>query len=371
MSGASAFVKKQFVVIIAGILMLVSCAMVPVTDYTKYINTDVIGILFSLMLVIAGFRANNMLTKLSGWLVRTARVNSTRKALLVMSLMTFVLSMLVTNDAALIALVPITLIFFEQYGKDKIYAVVVQTVAANVGSMATPFGNPQNLFIYTNYNISAGDFFLAVLPTAFAGLAIILLMCLFMPEKPLDIVDDSDVKLLNKPYLVLYGVLFVLCMLAVFNVLDVITVFASACVVIVITEPKRFADVDFGLLMTFIFFFIFVGNLKMIDGVSDFMTNIVNGREFTVSVAASQIMSNVPAAMMLAGFTENWKALLLGVDVGALGTPVASLASLISLRIYGEEEDASQFNFLGVFSIVNVVCLAVLFTFTFFTQLKQ
>lgn len=369
MSAFSSFVKKEFVVIVSGIAMLVSCAFVPVSDYTKMIDTDVIGILFSLMLVIAGFKANNLIIMASGWLVRKTRVNDTRKALLIMSLLTFFFSMLVTNDAALIALVPITVIFFAEYESELIYAVAVQTIAANLGSMATPFGNPQNLFLYSKYNLSAWKFFSAVLPGAFAGLAIVLLLCVFIKDRPLDVDEDDGVQLLNKPYLVLYGILFILCLLAVFNVLNVITVFASACAVIVITEPKRFTEVDFGLLLTFIFFFIFVGNIKQIPQVSTFFSEFMNGREFAASVLTSQVISNVPAAMMLSGFTDNWKAVLLGTDVGGLGTPIASLASLISLRIYGSCENARHFKYLGVFLLINFAALAALYAFVYFIQM--
>lgn len=369
MSGFKEFVKKEFIVIIAGTAALVSCALVPVTDYSKFIDTNVLGILFSLMLIIAGLRGNNLLSKLSGWIVRKTHVEGTRKAFTVMALLTFFVSMFVTNDAALIALVPITVGFFADYPVHMIYAIVAQTVAANLGSMATPFGNPQNLLIYTTYDITPFEFFKAAAPTAFLGFGAVILLCLFIKDEPLVPDDERDTKLTNKPYLVLYGMLFVLVMLTVFGVLDVLVVFASACVVVIIIEPKRFLQIDYGLLVSFIFFFVFVGNIQRIGSVNDLITSLVNGKEFFASVLSSQVISNVPAALMLTGFTDNWKAVMLGTDIGGLGTPVASLASLISIRIYGETENAKPLKFLGVFTLVNFAVLAVMYIFAILTQL--
>jgi Na+/H+ antiporter NhaD/arsenite permease-like protein len=149
----------------------------------------------------------------------------------------------------------------------------------------------------------------------------------------------------------------------VFGVFDVLVAFASVCVVVIIIEPKRFTEIDYGLLLTFVFFFVFVGNIQQIPKVSEFVSEFVTGREFVSSLLASQVISNVPAAVMLSGFTDNWRAVMLGTDIGGLGTPIASLASLISLRIYGSTENAKSLKFLGVFLIVNVFMLLLLIPF--------
>lgn len=357
------FFKRNFIVLVALAAALVSCALVPVTDYIQYVDTDVIGILFCLMLITAGFKQNNVLAKAMYFLVEKARIYGTKKALVILSTITFILSMFVTNDAALIALVPIMVTFFEEYPAYLIYAIVVQTVAANLGSMATPFGNPQNLLIFTDYGIAPAEFFSAVLPVAAIGLALVLLLSVLVPDKPL-VVDEYDrIDIVNPRYSALYGVLFVLALLAVFGVLDVLVVFVSVCVVAVIIEPKLFYDIDYGLLLTFIFFFIFVGNIKNIPSVNAFAEKLVSGREFFAAALTSQVISNVPAAVMLGSFTDNWKALLLGVDIGGLGTPVASMASLISFRIYSGTRDSKPLRFLGVFLCINIILLAILYIF--------
>lgn len=345
------FIKRNLVVLIALAAALISCTFVPVTDYTQYIDTDVIGILFCLMLVTSGFKRNNVLAKAMCFLIEKARIYGTRKALVILSLITYFLSMFVTNDASLIALVPIMIIFFEEYPAYLIYAIVVQTIAANLGSMATPFGNPQNLLIFTDYGLTPAEFFSAMLPAAAAGLVLVLILAMLVPNKPLVVDDYEELHIVNPRYASLYAVLFVLVLLAVFGVLDVLVVFASVCVVAVIIEPKVFYDIDYGLLLTFIFFFIFVGNIKNISAVNSFVENLVSGREFF-------------AAVMLTSFTENWKALLLGVDIGGLGTPIASMASLISLRIYSAHEDSKPMRFLGIFLLINFTLLAIMYAFT-------
>lgn len=363
MTDVKAFIKRNLMVLIALAAALISCALVPMTDYIQYVDTDVIGILFCLMLVTAGFKQNNMLAKAMYFLIEKARIYGTRKALVILSLITYFLSMFVTNDAALIALVPIMVTFFEEYPAYLIYAVVVQTIAANLGSMATPFGNPQNLLIFTEYGIAPGEFFSAMLPAAAVGLVIVFILAAFVPNKPLAVDDYEEIHIRNKSYAVLYGILFVLALLVVFDVLDVLVVFASVCVVAVIIEPKLFYEIDYGLLLTFVFFFIFVGNIKNIPAVNGFAEKFVSGREFFAAVVTSQFISNVPAAVMLNSFTDNWRALLLGVDVGGLGTPVASMASLISFRIYSAAENSRSMRFLGVFMLANIAVLAVMYAF--------
>lgn len=358
------FIKRNLMVFIALAAALISCALVPVADYIQYVDTDVIGILFCLMLVTAGFKHNNVLAKAMYFLIEKARIYGTRKALIILSLITYFLSMFVTNDASLIALVPIMITFFEEYPAYLIYAVVVQTIAANLGSMATPFGNPQNLLIFTDYGLTPAEFFSAMLPAAAFGLVLVLILATLVPNKPLVVDDYEEVHIVNPRYASLYAILFVLVLLAVFGVLDVLVVFASVCVVAVIIEPKLFYDIDYGLLLTFIFFFIFVGNIKNISVVNRFVENLVSGREFFAAVITSQFISNVPAAVMLTSFTDNWKPLLLGVDIGGLGTPIASMASLISLRIYGAHENSKPMRFLGIFMLINIALLAVMYIFT-------
>lgn len=359
------FCKREFSVIISFLAALVSCLFVPVTNYVDYIDTDTIGLLFCLMIAVAGFRDCGLLTFMSGKLLGGDNPKSRRTGTLLVFI-TFFSSMLFTNDVALIAFVPLTAALFENRPKTMIYVIAVQTAAANLGSMLTPFGNPQNLYLYDRYDMTAEDFFAVTLPVGALSAALILILCLFIKNEPLNTHSRSGAVIRNKRYLVLYAALFLLCLLAVFGKVGVITTFASVCVVAAIIDMRIFAAVDYGLLATFAFFFIFVGNVRNIGAVNDFITRLMDGREMLASAAVSQVISNVPAAVMLSGFTENARALVLGTNIGGLGTVVASLASLISFRIYLETDEAKPLRYLAVFTLVNVLLLAVNIPFAYF-----
>ena len=357
------FFKKEFTLIIAGIAALVSCLFVPAANYIDYINTDTVGLLFCLMIAIAGFRESNLLAAVSCRLLGNGKAY-TRKTGTILIFISFFSAMLFTNDVALIAFVPITASLFRNRPGAMMYVITIQTVAANLGGMLTPFGNPQNLFLYSHYSMTPWEFFSVTLPVTGISALLILILCIFIKNEPLGI-ENRQARITGKTsYLIMYTILFILCLLAVFGVLDVIVVFASVCVVAIIMNIQLFAGVDYGLLLTFAFFFIFVGNIQNIDGVRTFITNFLEGNEMLASTAISQVISNVPAAIMLSGFTDNARALVLGVNVGSLGTIVASLASIISLRIYMETEKASPVKYMGVFTLVNVVLLVIIYSFT-------
>ncbi|MBP1560472.1 MAG: citrate transporter [Oscillospiraceae bacterium] len=366
MKGIIEFCKREFLVIISGAAALVSCLFVPVTNYMDYVNADTIGLLFCLMIAVAGFRECNLLAAVSRKLLGNSETVYSRKTGTILVFITFFAAMLVTNDVALIAFVPLTVVLLGSCPGTMIYVVTVQTAAANLGSMLTPFGNPQNLFLYDKYDMTPSEFFSTTAPVFAVSALLVLILCAFIKNQPLEAVKRDEVTIRNKSYLALYIVLFILCLLAVFGVLDVIVVFASVCAVAVIIDLRLFAGVDYGLLLTFTFFFIFVGNIQNIEAVRTFVTDIIGGNEMLAAAAASQVISNVPAAFMLSGFTDNGRALVLGTNIGGLGTLVASLASVISFRIYLETDGAKPVKYLGVFTAVNIALLAVIYPFAHF-----
>lgn len=356
------FVKREFLLVIAGIAALVSCMLVPVTNYINYIDTDTIGLLFCLMIAVAGFRESSVLAVLSGKLLGGGK-GKTRTTGMILVFISFFSALFFTNDVALIAFVPITAALFANHGESMAYVIILQTAAANLGSMLTPFGNPQNLYLYGHYEMSPKEFFGTTVPVFLFGGLLILLLCLFIKNEPMETESRSRVKLGKRSYILMYAILFILCLLSVFNVLDVIVVFASVCVVALIIDPNLFLGVDYGLLLTFAFFFIFVGNISSIPTVQDFTAHLVNGREMSAAVIASQFISNVPAAVMLSGFTENAEALVLGTNIGGLGTIIASLASIISFRVYMETDSAKPVRYLGEFTLINFGLLAIIYAF--------
>lgn len=352
--------KKEAVTIIAAAAALISCMFVPVTDYVEYIDANLIGILFSLMAVVAGFAENNVFKKLSVSVIRLA--GDTRKLATVLVFTVFFSSMLITNDVALIAFVPFTIMLYQKIGRSPVYVIVLQTIAANMGGAFTPIGNPQNLLLFSVSGMSVPDFFGITSYIAVISFVLLFISLLFIRKEEITISADDEPEIKNHNFLALYAALFILCILYVFRVIDIIYVLSSVCLVIAIIQPNVFSKVDYGLLITFACFFIFVGNLKNIPEVSKAIVTVLNGREFECSLILSQLISNVPAAVMLSGFTDNYKALILGADIGGLGTLIASLASLISFKFYSASVSSgkSKLSFIGIFTAANIIFLAVL-----------
>lgn len=354
--------KKEAVAFIAAIAAFVSCLLVPVTNYVDYIDTDIIGILFGLMAVVAGFAENNAFVCLTDAVIRTAK--DTRRLTLALVMTVFFASMLITNDVALIAFVPFTVMLWEKIDRSPVYVIVLETIAANMGSALTPLGNPQNLYLFSYYSIPTDEFFGITLRITAVSLVMLVIASLCVKKVPVNTNRDGErPQLYNPRYLVLYGVLFVLCILSVFDVVDTIAAFASVCVVAAIMQPQLFARVDYGLLVTFACFFIFVGNIKNVPEVTRFMSGIIENHEFESALITSQVISNVPAAVMLSAFTDKYRALVLGTDIGGLGTIIASLASLISYKNYCRTENARKGKYMLVFTGMNLIFLAVLYAY--------
>lgn len=361
------YIKKEAVLTISGAAAIITMFIVPPNkEYISHIDFRVLALLFCLMAVVAGFADNGVFLKLSYLLLK--KVKTIRSLVVVLVLLCFVSSMWITNDVALITFVPFAIMILNIAGKSKeiIKIVVLQTVAANLGSMLTPVGNPQNLRLYSYYNLSITDFILITLPYAAFSIIIILAAVLMTKKERLDIKIDAGAgtEAAAKPFMIIvYSLLFLLSLACVIRLIDYKITFVIVLASILILDRKILMRVDYNLLLTFIFFFIFVGNIGSIPAIRDAFGQLLSGREFAVSVAASQIISNVPAAVLLSAFSSNYKALILGTNIGGLGTLVASLASLISYKLYCKSENAKPSKYLAVFSLYNLIYLAALCLF--------
>ena len=274
-------------------------------------------------------------------------------------LLPFFSSMLITNDVALISFVPFAVLVLSAMERQDalIRIVVLQTVAANLGSMATPVGNPQNLFLFAKYELGAGEFFGLILP--FAAISLVLLLPALCNARGKEQVTLPEEKC-DRTALIVCVVLFALCLMSVFRLLDWKILTAVVAVVIYFTDKRMFRRVDWALLMTFICFFVFSGNLGRIPAINHALEAMMDKNALLASAAASQIISNVPAAVLLQPMTDNWQELLLGVDIGGLGTPVASLASLISLKLYMAVPGAKVGKYMLYFTAMNLLGLVLL-----------
>ena len=355
------YLKGEAVLAVALIAALLSMLIVPPdAAYIGYVDTHVLMLLFALMAVVAGLKRCGLMDRICDALVRSA--GSVRKLSMALSMACFFSAMLVTNDVALITFVPLTTALLCAKPAQLILAVTIETIAANLGSMATPIGNPQNLYLYAHYQMPMGQFLRAVGPLTVVSLALVLLACLLLPgEKIAPASAAAPVKAIDKKALVLHGVQFAACLLSVLGVLPIGVSFAFVLVSMLGYNRALLAQVDYALLLTFVCFFVFVGNLGRVDAVSSLLGSVIAGRELEVGILASQVISNVPAALMLSGFTQDACALMRGVDLGGLGTLVASLASLISFKLYMKAPGAKAGKYLGVFTIMNLVFLAVLY----------
>lgn len=356
-----AFLKKEPTLCAAALLAMVSMAAAPPSAaYLSYIDFRVLCLLFCLMAVVAGFRDCGLFELLAQRLLAGRR--PFRAVCVLLVLLPFFCSMLVTNDVALLAFVPFAVFVLELAGRQDamIRVIVLQTVAANLGSMATPVGNPQNLYLYAHYQLSPGEFFSLLLPLTLVSLLGLLAASAWGGGGTLEIAFPRRAEIRDGRRLAVYGGLFALCLLSVFRVLpyQALTVIVAAAFLVL--SPGLLRKVDYGLLATFVCFFIFSGNLGQLPAVRGLLEDLTARSPLLSSAAVSQIISNVPTAVLLAPLTEDWRGLLLGVDVGGLGTPVASLASLISLKLYLAREDRRVGRYLLFFTAANAAGLLIL-----------
>lgn len=356
-----AFCKKEVVFVIAVAVAILSVFFVkPSAAYLSYPDYRVLALLFCLMIIVAGIKEQGIFTLLGEKL--TAKAKNSRQLSLLLVLLCFFSSMLITNDVALITFVPFALELLCLSGlQEKIIKVVVlQTIAANLGSMFTPIGNPQNLYLYGLTGMGLVEFLLYMLPLTV--LSLLLLLVVIFTEKPLPVVTDlqEEEKQPDMKKVWIYIGLFLCCLLTVVHILPWQASFIMVFGVMLVIDKGLFAKVDYCLLGTFLGFFIFVGNMQNIPAVSTWLQSLLAGKELLLSALASQVISNVPAAMLLSGFTEEYKALLYGVNIGGLGTLIASLASIISYKFYAEMKDSRKGKYMMIFTAYNVVFFAIL-----------
>ena len=355
------FVKKEPVLSISAVLAVASMAVIPPSAaYLAYIDVRVLCLLFCLMGVVAAFQECGLFNVLAQKLL--AGQKPFRVVCILLVMLPFFTSMMVTNDVALITFVPFAILVLELAGRreELIRVVVLQTVAANLGSMATPVGNPQNLYLYAHYHLGGGEFFGLLLPLVAISFLLLLGAAAWGGKESIRVSFPEKAVMIGRKRLLAFGVLFVLCLLSVFHVVHYLLLTVVVVVVLGAISPKLLRQVDYGLLVTFVFFFIFSGNLGQMPAVYDMLSTMLEKNTLLCSAAVSQIISNVPAAVLLSGLTEDWQGLLAGVDVGGLGTPVASLASLISMKFYMRTENRNMGRYMLWFTVANAAGLMIL-----------
>ena len=365
MKAIKILLKNETVFCVSLVLAVLSALIVhPDAGYAAYPDYRTIALLFCLMIIVAGAQSLGIFAMLGHFLLKGA--GSVKKLSVIMVLLCFFSSMVITNDVALITFVPFTLMIFQMGGRiDMVLKLVVlETIAANLGSMATPIGNPQNLYLYSISGFSVPQFAWAVLP--YVGIALVMLMAAVMAgrDEPLMNVEIREkTKRNGKKFwgkAAVFLVLLFLCLLVVFRILPYQPVLICVMVTVLLVDRKLYLSVDYFLLLTFLCFFVFIGNMKRIPEINEWLVTVVNGRELIAGILTSQVISNVPAAILLSGFSSDLSALLTGVNLGGLGTLIASLASLISFKFFARVYPNEKGKFLKVFTVWNVLFLIVL-----------
>jgi Na+/H+ antiporter NhaD/arsenite permease-like protein len=368
------FFKQETVLCVALVLAVVSSFLVtPDKQYLEYIDFRTLAILFCLMSVMAGLQKIGVFRWVAELLL--AKVRRESQPVLILVLLCFFFSMLITNDVALITFVPFTITVLNLMGQEQkntllIPIVVMQTIAANLGSMLTPIGNPQNLYLYGKAGLTVGEFLLLMLPYTLLSLLMCLIWCGMGMlnargkdgrDDKLQICFSSRTNLKDKKgFLTVYLLLFVLALAVVAHVVSYDIGLIVTIVVILIMDRKVFGQVDYSLLLTFVGFFVFIGNMGRIPAFSLFLQNVMEGNEVVTSILASQVISNVPAALLLSGFTDHYAKLIVGTNLGGLGTLIASMASLISYKFVSKEESGIKGKYLLYFTVVNICFLVPL-----------
>ena len=353
------FAQKNTVMLVALLAAVVTSFLVPPdAAWLGYFDVKTLSCLFCVLAVVCALKNINFFYLLARKVVRLFK--STRWSILALVYITFLGSMLIANDMALLTFLPLGYFVLEATGKKQYMAFtfVMQNIAANLGGMLTPFGNPQNLYLYTKFSIPNGEF-VSIMAIPFAvSVLLITVCCLFVPSEPLSLSDEP--MQLHPGRTALYLALFALSIAIVFRGIPYGVGLAVIPAVLLIADRKALAMVDYPLLLTFVFFFIFAGNMGRLDSVRAFFQKLLLRDTLLVSVLSCQVISNVPSAILLSQFTDNYRELLLGVNIGGVGTLIASLASLITFREYAKHNEGKQWYYLGVFAAFNFGFLILL-----------
>lgn len=359
-AGFCKFLRQHLMPIIAVVLALITCIFVPFDkEYLGYFDLSTLATLFCTLAVVSAFKDIHFFTWLAKKIV--LKFGNLRNTVFALVFVTYFGSMIMANDMALITFLPLGYVALESCNRrDKMPIVfVMQNVAANLGGMLTPFGNPQNIYLYGFYELSAAQFFkIMALPCAVA-LLLIVGVCLFIKKDKIQLYAEQE----TTPSVwrsIVYAVLFVLSVLIVFDVLPWYIVFAVVVVAMLALDYKSLGKVDYGLLITFVAFFVFSGNIARIEAIHGLLAQVVESSPLLVGVASCQFISNVPTAVLLSKFTQDYSNLLVAVNIGGLGTPIASLASLITLNEFKKHNPTATKRYLAVFFAINFSFLFVL-----------
>ena len=361
--GLGSFVKKNVVMVVAMLAAAVTCFLVPPDkEYLGYFDFKTLTCLFCVLAVVCALKNVQFFYILARKIVQVFK--NTRMCILALVYITFIGSMLIANDMALLTFLPLGLYVLSTTGKGKYMAFtfIMQNIAANLGGMLTPFGNPQNLYLYTKFEIPNLEF-MGIMAPPFVLAVVLITLCCFVFVKPEPVVLRGEKVTMPVGRTAVYLLLFVLAVAIVFRGIPYGIGLVVIPTVLLFMDRKALKMVDYPLLLTFVFFFIFSGNMARIDVVRQLFSWLLGKSTLLFSVISCQVISNVPSAILLSQFTENYRDLLLGVNIGGVGTLIASLASLITFREYTKQNKGKTGYYVLLFSAFNFAFLIILAAF--------
>ena len=357
------FVRKNVVMVVALVAAVITCFFVPPDElYLGYFDFKTLTCLFCVLAVVCALKNINFFYNLARKIVRVFK--NARMSILALVYITFIGSMLIANDMALLTFLPLGLFVLSSTGKGKYMAFtfIMQNIAANLGGMLTPFGNPQNLYLYTAFNIDNLEFMQIMAPPFVVAVVLITICCLiFVKPEPLELKDEKVSMPVGRT--VIYLLLFALAIAIVFRGIPYWIGLIIIPAFLLVMDRKALKMVDYPLLLTFVFFFVFSGNMARIDAVRALFSWLLDKSTLLFSVLSCQVISNVPSAILLSQFTTNYRELLLGVNIGGVGTLIASLASLITFREYTKANQGKTRYYVLLFSAFNFAFLIILAAF--------
>ena len=357
------FVKKNAVMLIAAICALVTSFIVPPDrQYLGYFDFKTLTCLFSVLAVVSALRNIRFFYTVAKAIVR--KFKTAKLSILALVYITFIGSMLIANDMALLTFLPLGYFVLHTTGKEKYMAFtfIMQNIAANLGGMLTPFGNPQNLYLYTKFNIPDLEFMSIMLPPFVISVLLITACCLiFVKSEPLEILEKPAELPIGR--VIVYLVLFLFSIFIVFRAVPYQIALVIIPLSLLILDRRALLEVDYGLILTFAFFFVFSGNMARIEAVREFFSYLLQIDTLIFSALSCQFISNVPSAILLSQFTDNYRELLLGVNIGGAGTLIASLASLITFREYNTKSPGHTLRYILKFTLFNFAFLGILILF--------
>ena len=375
MEAVKHFIKNEIVLCVAGVLAVASAFVVhPSKSYLGYIDFRTLSILLMLMITMAGLQKLSVFRQLGELLV--GKMSTIRGVVLILIGLCFFSSMFITNDVALLTFVPFSIITLSISNRKDLYIIVIvlETLAANLGSMLTPLGNPQNLYLYSLSGMSMAAFIKLMLPYSLCSALLLFISALIFVKDAKVTLKDNDRKSYDrtkreKRLIGLYIAAFIISLLVVARLVPYPVGLVIVLIAVIAFDRNVLRKPDYSLLFTFIFLFVFIGNIKRIPEFSQVLESLIKINEVGVSIVLSQFISNVPAAILCSGFADDLQKIIIGTNLGGMGTLIASMASLISFKQYSYIDGAKPQKYIGIFTVLNIVYLALMIVVYWILQL--